>query len=1050
MKRSILTGILLTIVLALNLTALLAHAQSFSGGPSEIASLRYSITVDEDTLRPNQTVTYTIQVQNTSGPVDSLKNVEARFAIPQLEGTKLLLDTLTFRLIQGQLPRPGFNAFNEGKIVWDWRAIAEGSRETVVFSMKLVDLATLVFQQCGENYLQAELEVFADENGVRNSRGPRPAESVLDVRPDMLLDPPIAGPTGGRRGETLDFNIRYANQGNVGDSAKICIKLPLGTNANLVEGLIGARLLPKTLIQGFPDSVCFDVGLVESDSVRRDFTLRLPMTEHIPADSMRVCFLARIISPCDTLAANDTLSNCYDIDPLDLVAISKSAAPDPAKVGDRVTFTVNYENVNTFVTAHNVRITDRLPAGVTFVSANPPPFEFSNGLLTWRFDSLTAGARGTLQYTVLIPLDFYLTRSDSACAGIHINNSIGIFAEGPNGLPSPESRSRMDNNFARANVRIEPLSDLLAVEMDVETIRINPAASQLLPGDILVFRARFRNNSDRLPANLATVIDDLPDPGLTTLLQPLPANYVHEAAANRLVRRNFTLLPLQEDSVTFQVVIRSDIATCTNLNFVNRISILDSLEFDCNLINNVADSLFQIRATGDLLGITLGAAPLEVIASAPVNFTLNYGNTGTIDALNVVVADTLPPEIDYVSATPTPSRIDGNILSWNLGTLPRGANGVIAINAQVRDNVYSCDSLLLISRAGISSSPQDCAPGNNTGVATVILRTAPAQQPQLVQQQLRFTEQNGDACAEAGELLTVDIDFLNQSQLTAMGFDAQDVAVSPGSLEGFSFSHTTLPAGQTGTATFQIRVGVSDAPGSLSLSGLFTANGFCPRPLNAVYCFKPQARVDMIGVDLTDLQSDRDDCAGEGEQLNIVFIYENTSPTRADSMDLNVTIEPLGYTVLSSNRTLTTAGALQSLQTRVTLEAGARDSLRLQIQYADFVPQQLVVRVSAALQVSAVSGFVAPPKEDVLAICRDCYARPNPFIPAVMEHGGGVRFAPNDGQRVEIFDLEGNQIRSLTTRDRWNGRDENGRECAAGVYIWVIEGSCRGTLILAK
>jgi hypothetical protein len=273
--------------------------------------------------------------------------------------------------------------------------------------------------------------------------------------------------------------------------------------------------------------------------------------------------------------------------------------------------------------------------------------------------------------------------------------------------------------------------------------------------------------------------------------------------------------------------------------------------------------------------------------------------------------------------------------------------------------------------------------------------------------------------------------------------------VSPGAVERFDFTPANLPSGQNGTVTLQVRVGESDFADSLIIAGRITAVGFCPRPFRAAYLFKPRARVDIIAVAIDDRQGDRNGCAGEAEQLNIVVVYENVSATRADSVDLRVTIEPAGYDLLGSNPALTEFGPPPALGTRVALDPGQRDSLFLQIRYPDFTPQHFFVKVSATLQVSAISGFLTP-TENTIAVCRDCYARPNPFIPGPDWHFEGVRFAPNDGQKVEIFDIQGNRVRSLNTQDRWDGKDKDGRDCPAGVYLWVIEGHCRGTIVLAR
>jgi uncharacterized repeat protein (TIGR01451 family)/fimbrial isopeptide formation D2 family protein len=63
----------------------------------------------------------------------------------------------------------------------------------------------------------------------------------------------------------------------------------------------------------------------------------------------------------------------------------------------------------------------------------------------------------------------------------------------------------------------------------------------------------------------------------------------------------------------------------------------------------------------------------------------------TADGYNVVVTDTLPANSTYVSADPLPSAVNGQTLSWNLGTLTRSTSFTALITTTV--NAGSCTSL---------------------------------------------------------------------------------------------------------------------------------------------------------------------------------------------------------------------------------------------------------------------------------------------------------------------------------------------------------------------
>lgn len=69
------------------------------------------------------------------------------------------------------------------------------------------------------------------------------------------------------------------------------------------------------------------------------------------------------------------------------LTLTKTADPDPVKVGELLTYTLTYENQGTGV-AHNVNITDELDRRVTLIIANPAPFSNNTQSITWTIPHL--------------------------------------------------------------------------------------------------------------------------------------------------------------------------------------------------------------------------------------------------------------------------------------------------------------------------------------------------------------------------------------------------------------------------------------------------------------------------------------------------------------------------------------------------------------------------------------------------------------------------------------------------------------------------------------
>ncbi len=88
--------------------------------------------------------------------------------------------------------------------------------------------------------------------------------------------------------------------------------------------------------------------------------------------------------------------------------------PSTANPGGTITYRINYTNLGTLFGWHdaeNVMITDTYPAGVTFVSAVPPP---SSGNNIWDIGSVPAEGGGTITVTVSVDMDAFGTLTNWA------------------------------------------------------------------------------------------------------------------------------------------------------------------------------------------------------------------------------------------------------------------------------------------------------------------------------------------------------------------------------------------------------------------------------------------------------------------------------------------------------------------------------------------------------------------------------------------------------------------------------------------------------------
>ncbi|HKB07864.1 MAG TPA: fibronectin type III domain-containing protein, partial [Candidatus Polarisedimenticolia bacterium] len=89
--------------------------------------------------------------------------------------------------------------------------------------------------------------------------------------------------------------------------------------------------------------------------------------------------------------------------------------------------------------------------------------------------------------------------------------------------------------------------------------------------------------------------------------------------------------------------------------------------------NEVAAQPAQV---GPVLTIAATDAPDPVAAGGNLTYTLSYSNTGSANATGVVIADTVPVNTTFVSATGG-GTLSGGVVTWSPGNLAAGASGSV-------------------------------------------------------------------------------------------------------------------------------------------------------------------------------------------------------------------------------------------------------------------------------------------------------------------------------------------------------------------------------------
>jgi uncharacterized repeat protein (TIGR01451 family) len=116
-------------------------------------------------------------------------------------------------------------------------------------------------------------------------------------------------------------------------------------------------------------------------------------------------------------------------------------------------------------------------------------------------------------------------------------------------------------------------------------------------------------------------------------------------------------------------------------------------------------------------------APATVPMGSVLDYAITVGNTGPDAATNVVVTDTLPAGVTFISATPSQGSCAGTTtITCNLNTILNGGSATITLSVLVTAN----PGTVIINTATIDSTETDPTPLNATASATVTAAAATA------------------------------------------------------------------------------------------------------------------------------------------------------------------------------------------------------------------------------------------------------------------------------------------------------------------------------------
>ena len=357
------------------------------------------------------------------------------------------------------------------------------------------------------------------------------------------------------------------------------------------------------------------------------------------------------------------------------IAVTKSVSPETVLVGDMVTFTITAAN-NGPNAASGVVVTDLLPAGLALnnASASQGGYVASSG--QWILGNLANGASAQLTLTAQVTVPGTITNIATKTAANE---------------PDPNT----SNDTASATVNDGVLADVgLLKTVDNPT----PAV-----GDVVTFTVTATNNGPVTATGV--VVTDVAVPGGLTFVPPaITTQGTYDFGTGQWTVGDLAVGASATLTLAAQVGQAGAI-----VNTVTKTQV----EIDPNPANDRASVTLNGTGTADVAVAKAISDEMPAVGE-PVTFLVTVTNLGPETAASVVVSDTLPTNLTFISAAP-PSlgTFDPATNQWTIPSLLPSQSAVLSITAMPNQ-----PGMFTNTATRTSSATPDPNPTNDSGSAT--------------------------------------------------------------------------------------------------------------------------------------------------------------------------------------------------------------------------------------------------------------------------------------------------------------------------------------------
>ena len=441
--------------------------------------------------------------------------------------------------------------------------------------------------------------------------------------------------------------------------------------------------------------------------------------------------------------------------------VTKGDNPDPVTAGTTLTYTIRVTN-NGVSDAENTILYDRLPPGIVL-----------NSIVTSNGATCSTGTPGNPIDRVVCGLGTLRSTGPITTAVITITATVnkglvdGTILENDVFVTSDVFDPYDGNNHANQLTTVTPRSLILVTKTDLP--------DPVVAGTMVEYRIRIQNNGPSV-AHGVSFRDSLPNPAFVSFNNYVIGNGAgtcfYQAGDNAIdcYLGDIEVGGFRDVFLRFDVKSSTPDGTILNDSIV--ITATSPIIF--GVPNDTTESTTVI-ARSDLV-IEKTSSPLTVYAGEQKRYTVKITNNGPSDALNVVVTDTLPSQVQYMTDTGLCNQNAG-IVTCSFGTMATGSSRTFDIITLVNPattldlNIHP-EGRTITNTAQVASTVVDPFPANNTALAK-----------NFVQQKadlriLKFGKPDDNA--RAGDLVTYTVIIDNFGPSYAYSVTLKDVLQSSG------------------------------------------------------------------------------------------------------------------------------------------------------------------------------------------------------------------------------------------------------------------------------